>query len=140
MGWLRRRGLLPEHFYQFSLFHLETAEMWQMVINCWLSLRRFWPPGRRTLRRLAAAHPGVLEAHFGERDKVIPLAIRAGWMAFAPSTSTPVDTDCSGPTSWNASLPHLRSPDGRLAHALTPVDFRPRNRPRCRPQGIGRAR
>jgi pimeloyl-ACP methyl ester carboxylesterase len=72
LGWLRRRGLLPEHFYQFSLFHLETAEMWQMVINCWLSLRRFWPPGRRALKRLAAAHPGVLEAHFGERDKVIP--------------------------------------------------------------------
>ena len=72
MGWLRRRGLLPEHFYQFSLFHLETAEMWQMVIDCWLSLRRFWPPGHRTLKRLAAEHPGVLEAHFGERDKVIP--------------------------------------------------------------------
>jgi len=72
MGWLRRRGLLPEHFYQFSLFHLETAEMWRMVVNCWLSLRRFWPPGRRALRQLAAAHPGVLEAHFGERDKVIP--------------------------------------------------------------------
>lgn len=72
MGWLRQRGLLPEHFYQFSLFHLETAEMWRMVVDCWLSLRRFWPPGRQTLRRLATAHPGVLEAHFGEHDKVIP--------------------------------------------------------------------
>jgi len=72
MGWLRRRDLLPEHFYQFSLFHLETAEMWNMVIDCWLSLRRFWPPDHRALKRLAAGHPGVLEAHFGERDKVIP--------------------------------------------------------------------
>ena len=72
MGWLRRRGLLPEHFYQFSLFHIQTAEMWHMVIDCWLSLRRFWPPGRSELRQLAARHPGVLEAHFGERDKVIP--------------------------------------------------------------------
>lgn len=72
MGWLRRCGLLPEHFYQFSLFHLETAAMWNMVIDCWLSLRRFWPPDHRALKRMAAAHPGVLEAHFGERDKVIP--------------------------------------------------------------------
>ena len=72
MNGLRRRGLLPEHFYQFSLFHLETAEMWQMVIDCWLSLRRFWPPGHRAMKRLAASHPDVLEAHFGERDKVIP--------------------------------------------------------------------
>ncbi len=69
--WLHRRGLLPDHFFQFSMFHLESKEMWNMVVNCWLSLRRCWPPGRRKLARLAAAHPGALQAHFGERDKVI---------------------------------------------------------------------
>ena len=71
ISWLHAKGLFPDHFYQFSMFHLETAEMWAMVIDCWLSLRRFWPPGRRALKRLVAAHPGVLEAHFGERDKVV---------------------------------------------------------------------
>ena len=68
---LRRSGVLPEHFYQFSMFHLEGPAMWTMVIDCWLSLRMFWPPRRSRLRSLAAAHPGVLEAHFGARDKVI---------------------------------------------------------------------
>ncbi|MBL6619283.1 MAG: alpha/beta fold hydrolase [Flavobacteriales bacterium] len=69
--WLGRRGIIPEHFRQFSLFHLESAEMWNMVVDCWLSLRLFWPPGTHQLRTVAKAHPGVLEAHFGERDKVI---------------------------------------------------------------------
>lgn len=69
--WLHRRGLLPDHFFQFSMFHLETEEMWNMVVNCWLSLQQCWPPGRRSLRRLSDAHPGILEAHFGSRDKVI---------------------------------------------------------------------
>lgn len=68
---LRRRGVLPEHFYQFSMFHLEGPSMWSMVVDCWLSLRMFWPPRRGRLRSIAAAHPGVLEAHFGARDKVI---------------------------------------------------------------------
>ena len=67
---LRSIRVLPAHFHQFSLFHLETAEMWSMVINCWISLRKFWP-SRRRIRKTAAAHPGVLEAHFGKRDKVI---------------------------------------------------------------------
>ena len=90
MGWLRRRGLLPEHFYQFSLFHLETAEMWQMVIDCWLSLRRFWPPGRRTLRRLAAAHPGenvLVFSHGG--------AIGCGLEELLPGQRVPHITNCS---------------------------------------------
>lgn len=69
--WLHNKGLLPDHFYQFSMFHLETREMWSMVVDCWLSLRRFWPPGRQTMKQIANAHPHVLEAHFGERDKVI---------------------------------------------------------------------
>ncbi|MCH1582911.1 MAG: alpha/beta fold hydrolase [Flavobacteriales bacterium] len=68
---LRRGGLLPEHFYQFSMFHLEGPTMWAMVVDCWLSLRLFWPPGRARLQHLAADHPGVLEAHFGARDKII---------------------------------------------------------------------
>ena len=67
---LRSVRVLPSHFHQFSLFHLETADMWSMVIDCWISLRKFWP-SRRRIRRTAKAHPGVLEAHFGERDKVI---------------------------------------------------------------------
>ena len=67
---LRSVRVLPAHFHQFSLFHLETADMWSMVIDCWISLRIFWP-SRRSIRRTAKAHPGVLEAHFGERDKVI---------------------------------------------------------------------
>ena len=71
LSWMRRRKWLPEHFYQFSLFHLETAEMWSMVIDCWLSLRAMWPAGNRPLRALSAQHPGVLEAHFGQRDKVV---------------------------------------------------------------------
>jgi hypothetical protein len=45
--------------------------MWNMVVDCWLSLRLFWPPGKRQLRGLAQQHSGVLEAHFGKRDKVI---------------------------------------------------------------------
>ena len=49
MTWLRSRRILPEHFYQFSLFHLNSQEMWAMVIDCWCSLRKFWPPGRRRL-------------------------------------------------------------------------------------------
>lgn len=69
--WLHQKGLLPDHFFQFSMFHLESKEMWNMVVDCWLSLRACWPPGRRSLRRIATQHPGVLEAHFGERDKVI---------------------------------------------------------------------
>lgn len=69
--WLGRRGIIPEHFRQFSLFHLETTEMWNMVVDCWLSLRLFWPPGKRRIKALAQQHTGVLEAHFGERDKVI---------------------------------------------------------------------
>jgi len=68
---LRDQRILPEHFYQFSLFHLESKEMWGMVVDCWISMRKFWPPGRRQLRALSAAHPGVLSAHFGARDKVI---------------------------------------------------------------------
>ena len=71
MTWLRSRRILPEHFYQFSLFHLNSKEMWAMVIDCWCSLRKFWPPGRRRLVAISKAHPGILEAHFGERDKVI---------------------------------------------------------------------
>ena len=67
---LRSVRVLPSHFHQFSLFHLETADMWSMVIDCWISLRKFWP-SRGRIRRTAKAHPGVLEAHFGERDKVI---------------------------------------------------------------------
>lgn len=69
--WLGRRGLMPRHFHDFALFHIETTEMWSMVVDCWLSLRAFWPPGRRTLKRLTSAHPGVLEAHFGERDRIV---------------------------------------------------------------------
>lgn len=69
--WLGRRRLMPRHLHDFSLFHLETAEMWWMVVDCWLSLRSFWPPGRRGLKRMATAHPGVLEAHFGERDRIV---------------------------------------------------------------------
>ena len=73
LTWLRaRRQWLPEHFYQFSLVPPRNAqEMWAMVIDCWCSLRKFWPPGRRRLVAISKAHPGILEAHFGERDKVI---------------------------------------------------------------------
>lgn len=69
--WLHDRGLLPDHFFQFSMFHLETKEMWGMVVDCWLSLQLFWPPSKGDLVRLAENHPGVLQGHFGERDKVI---------------------------------------------------------------------
>ena len=71
LTWWRARGILPEHFYQFSLFHLASAEMWAMVVDCWCSLRKFWPPKNRRLQELSKAHPGILEAHFGARDKVI---------------------------------------------------------------------
>lgn len=78
MKWLRSRRMLPEHFYQFSLFHLESREMWAMVIDCWSSLRKFWPPGRRRLEAISKAHPDILEAHFGARDKVIKPANAQG--------------------------------------------------------------
>ena len=78
MTWLRSRRMLPEHFYQFSLFHLESREMWAMVIDCWSSLRKFWPPGRRRLEAISMPHPDILEAHFGARDKVIKPANAQG--------------------------------------------------------------
>ena len=100
MDWLRRRGLLPEHFYQFSLFHLETAEMWQMVIELLALPPPFLaagPPGAEAAgRRPSGRVGGPLR---GARQGHPALAMPAGLTAFAPSTSTPVDTDYSGPRS-----------------------------------------
>ena len=71
LNWLRAAHLLPHHIYQFFLFHLDSEEMWAMVIDCWCSLQQFWPPPQHRLRAISTSHNAVIEAHFGERDKVI---------------------------------------------------------------------
>ena len=64
--------IISNHYKQFSLFHLESDPMWSMVQDCWLSMRKFWP---RNLQAFLIAHPGQVEIHMGERDKIIPVNV-----------------------------------------------------------------
>lgn len=66
--------VMPNHLHQFFLFHLDSEEMWAMVIDCWCSLQEFWPPRARRMRSLSKANATEMEAHFGSRDKVIKAA------------------------------------------------------------------
>ena len=104
-----------------------------MVIDCWLSLRRFWPPGRRALKRLAADHPDVLEAHFGERDKVIPPRNARRLDGVCPVHFHPCGHGFSARDRETHRCPIFEFLMDALHTPLSPVDFRPRSRPRIRP-------
>lgn len=63
--------LISKHLHGFGRFHLESAEMRQMVWLGWRAHRRCWP-AMRAITAALALHPAPVDLVFGDRDRIIP--------------------------------------------------------------------